>query len=63
MPWPFPSKSQPVDACEKAFNRHNGCLGSWKAEEQRLAGMLMGVVCMVFIWQVGNLVAGFYVVG
>lgn len=51
MAWPFPDKSHDQRACENMFGRTTGCLGAWKAEEQRIAGMLIGVVGMVFIWQ------------
>ncbi|KAF2850897.1 hypothetical protein T440DRAFT_395941 [Plenodomus tracheiphilus IPT5] len=51
MAWPFPDKSHDQHACENMFGRTTGCLGAWKAEEQRIAGMLIGVVGMVFIWQ------------
>lgn len=52
MAWPFPDKSHDQHACEKAFGRTSGCFGAWKGEEQQIAGMLIGVVCMVFMWQV-----------
>jgi hypothetical protein len=52
MAWPFPDKTHDAHACESTFGRSNGCLGAWKAEEQRVAGLLIGVVCMVFLWQV-----------
>ncbi|KAI8934524.1 hypothetical protein NX059_008223 [Plenodomus lindquistii] len=51
MAWPFPDKSHDPHACENTFGRTTGCMGAWKAEEQRIAGMLIGVVGMVFIWQ------------
>jgi hypothetical protein len=51
MAWPFPDKNHNAHACETAFNRSNGCLAAWKAEEQQVAGLLMAVVGMVFIWQ------------
>jgi hypothetical protein len=51
MAWPFPDKTQGVHACEAAFGRSNGCFPAWKAEEQRVAGLLIGVVAMVFVWQ------------
>jgi hypothetical protein len=50
--WPFPSKSNDVYACEKSFGRHQGCLGPWKREVQNVAGVLIGVVVLVFVWQV-----------
>jgi hypothetical protein len=52
MAWPFPDKTHDAHACESTFGRSNGCLAAWKAEEQRVAGLLIGVVCMVFLWQV-----------
>jgi hypothetical protein len=53
MAWPFPDKTHKADACEVTYHgRMNGCLRSWKAEEQVIAGMLMVVVGMVFLWQV-----------
>ncbi|PSN61201.1 hypothetical protein BS50DRAFT_505036, partial [Corynespora cassiicola Philippines] len=51
MAWPFPDKNHQSDACEKAFGRTTACFGSWKAEEQRVAGILMGAVGLVFLWQ------------
>ena len=52
MAWPFPSKSHKPDACEASFGRTRGCLGPWKAEEQHIAGLLMGVVGLVVVWAV-----------
>ncbi|CAN9419002.1 unnamed protein product [Alternaria alternata] len=52
MAWPFPDKTHNADACKVTYHdRMNGCLRAWKAEEQVIAGMLMVVVGMVFIWQ------------
>jgi hypothetical protein len=51
MAWPFPDKTHDVHACENRYGRSNGCLPAWKAEEQQVAGLLIGVVAMVFIWQ------------
>lgn len=52
MAWPFPDKTHKATACEETYGRTNGCLVPWKAEEQRLAGVLMAVVGLVFLWQV-----------
>lgn len=53
MAWPFPDKEHPdTGSCEKTFGHTNGCFGPWKAEEKRTAGLLMGVVGLVFIWQI-----------
>lgn len=51
MAWPFPDRAHDQHACESAFGRTIGCMGAWKAEEQQIAGLLMGVVGMVFLWQ------------
>ncbi|KAJ4343376.1 hypothetical protein N0V95_006677 [Ascochyta clinopodiicola] len=50
MAWPFPDKSHKPDSCQESFGRTNGCMGSWKAEEQHIAGLLMGVVGLVAVW-------------
>ncbi|KAF2655988.1 hypothetical protein K491DRAFT_692484 [Lophiostoma macrostomum CBS 122681] len=50
--WPFPDKSHNIHACENAFGRTRGCLELWRGEEQRIAGILMAVVALVFVWQV-----------
>lgn len=52
MAWPFPDKTHTPRSCEETFGRTNGCLGQWKAEEQRVAGIQMAVVALVFLWQV-----------
>ncbi len=52
MAWPFPDRSHQADACEISFGRTNGCLGPWMAEEQHVAGLLMGAVGLVIIWAV-----------
>jgi hypothetical protein len=52
MAWPFPDKTHDARSCETMFGHSNGCLGAWKGEEQRMAGLLMGMVGLVFIWQV-----------
>lgn len=51
--WPFPDRGHDIHACENAFGRTIGCHGPWKQEEQRLAGIMMAVVGLVFVWQVG----------
>jgi hypothetical protein len=53
MAWPFPDKTHKPTACEETYRgRASGCLGAWKAEEKQIAGLLMAVIGMVFIWQV-----------
>lgn len=50
--WPFPDKSHDIHACETAFGFKTGCLIPWKAEEQRISGIFMAVVGLVFVWQI-----------
>jgi hypothetical protein len=53
MAWPFPDKIHKPTACEETYRgRASGCLGAWRAEELQIAGLLMAVIGMVFIWQV-----------
>jgi hypothetical protein len=52
MAWPFPGKGVDPNACSNLSGSIKGCLGPWKAEEQHIAGLLMGVVGMVVIWAV-----------
>lgn len=53
MAWPFPDRTHDSRACEATYHgRASGCLVAWKAEEQKIAGLLMTVVGMVFLWQV-----------
>ncbi|KAI9665740.1 MAG: hypothetical protein M1821_003674 [Bathelium mastoideum] len=39
-------------ACMEMTGRTESCLGSWKAEEQKVAGMLLAVAVGVFLWKV-----------
>lgn len=52
MAWPFPDRSHDSNSCQASFGRTDGCLGPWKAEEQHIAGLLMGVVGLVVFWAV-----------
>ena len=53
MAWPLPDRTHDSHACEATYRgRTSGCLAPWKAEEQKIAGLLMTVVGMVFLWQV-----------
>ena len=52
MAFPFPDRSHDQHACENTYGRSSGCLVAWKAEEQQIAGILIAVVGMVFVWQV-----------
>ncbi|KAF1966275.1 hypothetical protein BU23DRAFT_560431 [Bimuria novae-zelandiae CBS 107.79] len=51
MAWPFPDKTHKPTACEEMLGHTNSCLGPWKGEEQHMAGILMAVVALVFVWQ------------
>ncbi|KAJ4381019.1 hypothetical protein N0V86_003366 [Didymella sp. IMI 355093] len=50
MAWPFPGKGVNPNACSNLSGNTKGCLGPWKAEEQHIAGLLMGVVGLVVVW-------------
>lgn len=52
MAWPFQDKDHGADYCQKSFERTKACMGSWKAEEQHIAGLHMGVVGLVVVWAV-----------
>jgi len=54
--WPFPDKTHDSTACEKRFDRTTGCIQRWRGEEQRLAGLLMGVVGLVVVWELTILI-------
>ncbi|KAF2749136.1 hypothetical protein M011DRAFT_466254 [Sporormia fimetaria CBS 119925] len=54
--WPFPDKTHDQHACEKTFGRTSGCLVPWRQEEQRMAGIMMAAVGLVFLWQLGIIV-------
>jgi hypothetical protein len=58
--WPFPDKTHDQHACETAFGRTNGCFEPWRREEQRVAGIMMAVVGLVFVWQVCAIVRPIY---
>jgi hypothetical protein len=50
--WPFPAKGVGADACRVRFDRDQSCLGPWREEEQEMAGVLLLVVVLNFLWQV-----------
>lgn len=50
MAFPFPGKGIKPETCQELSGNTKGCLGPWKAEEQHIAGLLMGVVGLVVIW-------------
>lgn len=52
MAWPFPSADRGSDACVVRFERDTPCLGPWKAEERKVAIMLLVVPVAVFAWMV-----------
>jgi len=54
--WPFPDKTHKATACEERFERTTGCIQRWRGEEQRVGGILMGVVGLVVIWELTILI-------
>lgn len=56
MAWPFPEKAHPdVNRCVVRFDRSRACIEPWRAEEQRVAIMLMIVPIAVFLWKASSL--------
>jgi hypothetical protein len=56
MAYPFPDKSHGTDACLTLFGRTESCSKPWKAEEQHIAGLLMGAVGLVVVWALAIIV-------
>jgi len=56
MAYPFPDKSHKADACMTSFGRTESCFKPWKAEEQHIAGLLMGAVGLVVVWALAIIV-------
>ncbi|KAI7299862.1 hypothetical protein KC340_g13600 [Hortaea werneckii] len=55
MAWPFPDKAHPeADRCMVRFDRSRACIEPWRAEEQRVAIMLMIVPIAVFLWKASS---------
>ncbi|OTA36534.1 hypothetical protein BTJ68_03704 [Hortaea werneckii EXF-2000] len=55
MAWPFPEKAHPeADRCVVRFDRSQACIEPWRAEEQRVAVMLMIVPIAVFLWKASS---------
>ncbi|KAL8914751.1 MAG: hypothetical protein Q9172_007028 [Xanthocarpia lactea] len=47
MPWPFPDR-RGVDMCRDTYHRERSCLGVWRTDLQRNAGMGLGVAVGCF---------------
>jgi hypothetical protein len=52
--WPFPGQDNTVDSCWQRFQRDRSCLTSWRSEEQRIAGLLVLVTVLTFVWKVSG---------
>lgn len=52
MAWPFPDAMHQADACVRRYERDTACLGPWRAEERKVAVLLLVVPVAVFIWMV-----------
>jgi len=50
--YPFPGKGVGVDACKNTFGLVVACFERWREEERGIAGLMMGVVLGVSIWQI-----------
>lgn len=55
MAWPFPEKAHTeANRCVVRFDRSRACIEPWRAEEQRVAIMLMIVPIAVFLWKASS---------
>lgn len=52
MAWPFPTADRSANACVERFERDTPCLEPWKAEERKVAILLLVVPVAVFVWMV-----------
>jgi hypothetical protein len=50
--FPFPGKFVGVDGCKQASGREHSCLGAWREEERKVAGLMLMVVGLVGAWKV-----------
>ncbi|EON67738.1 hypothetical protein W97_06992 [Coniosporium apollinis CBS 100218] len=51
MAWPFQDKTHVKSPCAESFDRQQSCFPAWRAEEQKVAGLLLLVSILVFLWQ------------
>lgn len=54
MAYPFPSRGVGADACGRTYGRTRSCFSDWRAEEQLVAGLMLLVVFLVFVWKVSD---------
>lgn len=54
MAWPFQDKTHVKSPCAESFDRQQSCFPAWRAEEQKVAGLLLLVSILVFLWQVSR---------
>ncbi|KAF2839692.1 hypothetical protein M501DRAFT_1015786 [Patellaria atrata CBS 101060] len=51
MAYPFPGKGHPKSTCSEMYGRNRSCLGSWRGEEKKVAGLVVLVIVGVFVWE------------
>jgi hypothetical protein len=49
--WPFPDNRNDASTCQALTHRSQSCFAAWRKEEQEVAGMLLLVVIMAFVWK------------
>lgn len=49
--WPFPSNQNDASICQSLTGRSQSCFGAWRKGEQEVAGMLLLVIIMAFVWK------------
>jgi hypothetical protein len=52
MAFPFPAAGLENNVCEKTYRRSQSCFEPWRAEEQKIAAILLVVDILVVLWQV-----------
>ena len=50
--WPFEGHGNKPNTCTTRFARSTSCFTSWRAEERRVASLMLVVVLLVFAWKV-----------
>jgi hypothetical protein len=55
MAFPFPASGKDPEMCRLTYGRSQNCMGRWRAEEQKIAAILLVVDVLIVLWQVAIL--------
>jgi hypothetical protein len=50
--FPFPAKNTPPTTCMTRYDRNKSCFHGWRAEEEKVAGLMLMVVLLTALWKV-----------